>query len=206
MTLGGFENPDYCTSESFARTLDAAAVFLDGKRKPIWAAVLRGVAAAANPTPLKPDEPTVWSVVVVADSTPFTRVAESHITPPYQACWFGEHPRTGKRERLTWGELHALGSDDLNAAWRDRMTPEAWIFLTAACVFAFMWFVCDADRADHIKRAGAAEARSLPVADWDEPTPLFDQMAVEHPWVQESLLSAELDRPDAVARLIDGAS
>lgn len=63
----------------------------------------------AAPTPPKPDEPSIWSVVIVADNTPFTRVAEAHMTPPYDESWFGEHPTTGERVRLSWAGLHALG-------------------------------------------------------------------------------------------------
>lgn len=72
-----------------------------------WQAALREF---ANPTPQLPDEPPAWSVVVVAEETPFTRLAGAHITAPYDHCWFGEHPETGAQVRLTWKDLHDLGT------------------------------------------------------------------------------------------------
>jgi hypothetical protein len=63
----------------------------------------------ANPPPPIPDEPGVWSVAIVANNVPFMRAAQAHITPPIAKCWFGEHPTTGERVRLSWAALHDLG-------------------------------------------------------------------------------------------------
>jgi hypothetical protein len=80
----------------------------NGVHPATMAAALRSLLA-----PPRPEEPPVWSVVIVAGNTPFMRVGEAHMTPPYETCWFGEHPHTGEQARLTWGGLHALGTVEL---------------------------------------------------------------------------------------------